>query len=50
MAVLTRGTFSLNLVIVQLGGELGEYDRQCTWELYTEPSEFLEDRRQYVGL
>jgi len=36
LAVLTRGTFSLNLGIVQLGGELGEDDRQCAWELYTE--------------
>ena len=36
MPVLTKGSFSLNLGIVQLGGELSEFDRQCAWELYTE--------------
>lgn len=38
MATLTRGSFSLNLGIVQLGGELSDDDRQCAWELYTELS------------
>jgi hypothetical protein len=38
MPVLTRGTFSLNLGIIQLGAELGDEDRQCAWELYTELS------------
>lgn len=38
MAVLNRGSFSLNLGIVQLGGELSDDDRQCAWELYTELS------------
>lgn len=38
MAVLNKGSFSLNLGIVQLGGELSDDDRQCAWELYTELS------------
>jgi hypothetical protein len=38
MPVLNKGTFSLNLGIIQLGAELGEEDRQCAWELYTELS------------
>lgn len=38
MAVLTKGSFSLNLGIVQLGSELSDDDRQCAWELYTELS------------
>jgi hypothetical protein len=38
MAVLKKGSFSLNLGIVQIGGELGDDDRQCAWELYTELS------------
>lgn len=36
MPTLSRGSFSLNLGIVTLGGELSEEDRQCAWELYTE--------------
>lgn len=36
MPILTKGSFSLNLGIVQLGGELADDDRQCAWELYTE--------------
>lgn len=36
MATLSKGSFSLNLGLVQLGGELTEEDRQCAWELYTE--------------
>ena len=38
MATLTKGSFSLNLGFVQLGGELSDEDRQCAWELYTELS------------
>jgi hypothetical protein len=38
MAILSKGSFSLNLGIVTLGGELSEEDRQCAWELYTELS------------
>jgi hypothetical protein len=38
MPTLTKGSFSLNLGIVQLGGELSDADRQCAWELYTELS------------
>jgi len=38
MAVLSKGSFSLNLGIVQLAGELSDEDRQCAWELYTELS------------
>lgn len=38
MAVLTRGSFSLNLGLVKLEGDLSDADRQCAWELYTELS------------
>jgi hypothetical protein len=38
MPTLTKGSFSLNLGFVQLGGELSDADRQCAWELYTELS------------
>lgn len=38
MPALKKGSFSLNLGIVQLGGELTDDDRQCAWELYTELS------------
>lgn len=38
MTVLNKGSFSLDLGIVKLGVELGEEDRQCAWELYTELS------------
>jgi len=38
MPTLKKGSFSLNLGIVKLGGELSEDDRQCAWELYTEIS------------
>jgi hypothetical protein len=36
VAILSKGTFSLNLGFVTVGGELEEIDRQCAWELYTE--------------
>ena len=36
MSNLTKGSFSLNLGFIRLGGELAEDDRQCAWELYTE--------------
>ncbi len=38
MAVVSKGSFSINLGIVKLGGDLTEEDRQCAWELYTELS------------
>jgi hypothetical protein len=38
MPTLTKGSFSLNLGIVKLGGDLSDDDRQCAWELYTELS------------
>lgn len=38
MTVLNKGSFSLNLGIVQLSADLNECDRQCAWELYTELS------------
>ena len=38
MARLKRGSFSLNLGIVTLSGDLNDDDRQCAWELYTELS------------
>jgi len=38
MPNLQKGSFSLNLGIIQLSGDLSEEDRQCAWELYTELS------------
>lgn len=38
MPNLKKGSFTLNLGFVQLGGELADDDRQCAWELYTELS------------
>lgn len=38
MAVLNKGSFSLNLGIIKLGADLSDDDRQCAWELYTELS------------
>ncbi len=38
MTTLNKGSFSLNLGIVQLSGDLSDDDRQCAWELYTELS------------
>jgi len=36
MATVSKGSFSLNLGFITIGGELSEEDRQCAWELYTE--------------
>ena len=36
MAVLKKGTFSIDIGFVKLGGDFTEDDRQCAWELYTE--------------
>lgn len=36
MAVMTKGTFSIDIGFVKLGGDFTEDDRQCAWELYTE--------------
>jgi hypothetical protein len=36
MAVLTKGSFSLDLALVKLTGDLSDDDRQSAWELYTE--------------
>lgn len=33
---LDKASFSLNLGLVKLKGDLAEIDRQCAWELYTE--------------
>lgn len=38
MAVLSKGSFTLDLKIIKLGADLTEDDRQCAWELYTEMS------------
>ena len=38
MAVLAKGSFTLDLKIIKLGVDLSEDDRQCAWELYTEMS------------
>ena len=38
MAVLSKGSFSVNLGVIKLGGDLSDEDRQCAWELYTELS------------
>jgi len=38
MVTLTKGTFTLDLGIVKLGGDLSDDDRQCAWELFTEIS------------
>lgn len=38
MSVLSKGSFSINLGIVRLGGDLSDEDRQCAWEFYTELS------------
>lgn len=38
MAVLSKGSFSVNLGLVKLSGDLSDQDRQCAWELYTELS------------
>ncbi len=38
MPTLTKGSFTLNLGIIQLQGELSDADRQSAWELYTEIS------------
>ena len=35
MPTLNKGSFSINLGVVKLGGDLTEDDRQCAWELYT---------------
>ena len=36
MPVFQKGSFSINLGIISIGGELSEEDRQCAWELYCE--------------
>lgn len=38
MPTLSKGSFSLNLGLVKLTGDLTDNDRQCAWELYTELS------------
>lgn len=38
MPTLTKGSFSINLGLIKLSGDLSEEDRQCAWELYTELS------------
>jgi hypothetical protein len=36
MAVVSKGSFSLDLHFVKLGADFTDEDRQCAWELYTE--------------
>lgn len=36
MPVFHKGSFSINLGILSIGGELSDEDRQCAWELYCE--------------
>lgn len=36
MPNITKGSFTLNLGIMKLQGQLAEDDRQCAWELYSE--------------
>lgn len=36
MAVLKKGTFTIDIGFVKLGADFEESDRQCAWELYTE--------------
>ena len=36
MAVVKKGTFSIDIGFVKLGADFEESDRQCAWELYTE--------------
>jgi len=36
MAEIKKGSFSLNLGLLQIQAEISEEDRQCAWELYTE--------------
>ena len=38
MTVLEKDSFTLNLGIIKLTGNLSDIDRQCAWELYTEIS------------
>lgn len=38
MPILSKGSFTLNLGLVKLTGDLTDDDRQCAWELYTELS------------
>jgi hypothetical protein len=36
MPVFSKDSFSINLGVVSIGGELSDDDRQCAWELYCE--------------
>jgi hypothetical protein len=45
MATFAKGSFSVDLGLIRLGGELSNLDRQCAWELYTE----LETRVSVTG-
>ena len=38
MAIISKGTFSLDLFFLKLETELSEEDRQCAWEFYVELS------------
>lgn len=38
MVTFKKGSLSIDLGIVKLGGDLTDEDRQCAWELYTELS------------
>lgn len=36
MAVMKKGSFSIDIGFLKLGADFEESDRQCAWELYTE--------------
>lgn len=36
MAVMKKGTFSIDIGFIKLGADFEEADRQCAWELYAE--------------
>lgn len=38
MAAMTKGSFTIDIGFVKLGGDFDESDRQCAWELFTELS------------
>jgi len=38
MPTVSKGKFSLSIGVAKLEADLGEEDRQCAWELYTELS------------
>lgn len=41
MAILEKGSFSLNLDLLKVRATVSDLDRQCAWELYTEMSTLM---------